>query len=557
MNDKFEYIVNHSHDFITLINRDYIYEVVNESYCEVLERTKEEVLNKSVAEIWGTEKFESNIKKYLDSCFSGEEVHYIEKFKFGAFEKHMHVSYYPYCENEEITHALVFSHDITRISEIESKLTNYEYRDPITGLFNGRSLDIILEKEIEKAKRSKTEKLRAVLFISIENLNTVNRTYGHNIGDLLLENTGLQVTKSVRSSDFVFRFEGNDLTVLLTNISRNTDAAKVAQKIISNISIPYRYKDCEIFITCRIGISVYPDDGNEKNVLIMNAASALTEARRKKERFLLFNKSLHDRAVTRINLESDLHKAFDGEQFSLFYQPLVNAEGKILGAEALLRWHHPKRGLLPPVEFIPLAEETGLLIPIGRWILYTVCQQLMKWVSKKYDIFASVNLSAKEFNDESLLETVDAALKNAANLEPGYLKLELTETESMGDPENTIKKMFLLKERGIDIFIDDFGTGHSSLSYLQRIPAEILKIDKVFIDHMVENQKDYKFLKNIVDMVRSRGRTPLVEGVNSREQIELLREMGCDIMQGYYFSKPVPAEQFEEYLLKGSTLPHA
>ena len=554
MSDKFEYIVNHSRDFITLINLDYIYEVVNQSYCETLGKTREEIIDKSVSEIWGQEKFDGTIKKHLDKCFNGQEVHYIDKFKFGPFEKHMHVSYYPYGSENVITHALVFSHDITQISEIESKLTNYEYRDPITGLFNRRSLDIILEKEIEKAKRSIADRLRAVLFIHVENLNTVNQTYGHQIGDLLLENTGLQITRCVRSSDYVFRFVGNDLTVLLTNIKNNTDAAKVAKKIISNVSVPYRYHDAEIFVTCRIGIAVYPDDGEDKEIIIRNAASALDEAKKQKESFLLFNRALHEESVRRIGLESDLHKAFDGKQFQVFYQPVVNAEGKILGAEALIRWNHPTRGLVMPMDFIPLAEETGIILSIGKWVLYTVTHQLAEWCSH-YNVYASINLSAEEFVADDFLETIYGAMKNAGNLDPRCLKLELTETESMGDPEGTIEKMKELTEKGIEIYIDDFGTGHSSLRYLQRLPAKVLKIDKVFIDDIIEKPKELEFLKNIIDIAKSRDRIPLVEGVTSKEQLEVLKTIGCEIMQGYYFSKPVPAERLKELLAAGVTLP--
>jgi diguanylate cyclase (GGDEF)-like protein/PAS domain S-box-containing protein len=554
MNEKYEYIINHSRDFITLINRAYVYEVVNQAYCKVLEKNRAEILNRSVTDVWGREKFTNTIKKHLDTCFTGREVHYIDKFKFGPFEKHMHVSYSPYYTDREITHALVFSHDITQISEIESKLTNYEYRDPITGLFNRRSLNVILEKEIEKAKRSRTESLRAVLFIHVENLNTVNRSYGHHIGDLLLENTGLQITKTVRNSDYVFRFEGNDLTVLLTNIKRNTDAAKVARNIISNVSVPYRYNDDEIFVNCHIGISVYPDDGREKSLIIRNAASALDEARKRKEGFLLYNDSLHRQAVARISMESDLHKAFDGKQFRLHYQPIVDPEGRILGAEALIRWHHPSRGLIMPMDFIPLAEESGIILSIGKWVLYTATQQLAQWASR-YSVYASVNLSAAEFLSDELVEVVDTAMKNAGNLSPKHLKLELTETESMGDPEATIRKMQLLTDKGVDIFIDDFGTGHSSLMYLRRLPAKVLKIDKVFIDNVLEDPRELVFLKNILDIAKSRDRTPLVEGVSHPRQVELLREIGCAVMQGYYFSKPVPAERFTEYLRSGAPLP--
>ena len=551
--DAYEYIVNISKDFITLINRDYVYEIVNDSYCTEMGRSREEIINRSVAEIWGKEKFENSLKRYLNQCFEGREVHYIDTFKFGPFEKYMHVSYYPYRENDEITHVAVFSHDITSVGEIESKLTNYEYRDAVTGLFNRRSLDVILDKEIEKAKRSKYEKLRAVLFVSLENLAKVNQVYGHEIGDLLLENSGLRIRRMLRSSDFVFRFAGSELAAILTNIAKNTDAGKVAQKIYNNVAVPYRFKETDINITCHIGIALYPDDGADKSTIVQKAASALAEAKKRNMDFLLFDASLHEQAVARLGLESQIAKAFEKGQFELHYQPVVDTNGKIHGAEALIRWNHPERGCIPPMDFIPIAEETGLIIPIGRWALFTACRQISAWM-KKHKLYVSINLSAKEFSDSTLLEAIQKAIKQSQDFDPAYLKLEITETKCMDDPEKTIKQMQSLLDIGVETFIDDFGTGYSSLGYLKRLPAVTLKIDKLFIDALEESQDEQDYLTHIIRTVKSRKKKVLVEGVSSREQFELLKAMACDQMQGYLFSKPVPAEEFEKLLARDSLL---
>ena len=208
--NKYEFIVNLSRDFITLINQDYVYEVVNESYCQVLKKERDQVLGQKVSDIWGKELFDSAIKPRLDECFSGKAVHYIDQFKFGLSQRYIHVSFYPYSDGDKITHALVFSHAITKLGKIESKLINYEYRDPLTGLFNKRSLDIILDMELEKAKRSKTEKLRALMIISLDNLSEVSHRYGYEIGDILLENTGIRIKEILRNSDYIFRLEGNE-----------------------------------------------------------------------------------------------------------------------------------------------------------------------------------------------------------------------------------------------------------------------------------------------------------------------------------------------------------
>ncbi len=393
-----------------------------------------------------------------------------------------------------------------------------------------------------------------MLFISLENLAKVNQAYGHEIGDLLLENSGLRIRRSLRTSDFVFRFAGSELSVILTNISKNTDAGKVAQKIHNNVSVPYRFKGTDIGIDCHIGISLYPEDGHDRAVIVQKAASALNEAKQRHVSFLLFDESLHERALSRLSLESEIAKAFEREQFELHYQPVVDMQGKIHGAEALIRWHHPERGQIPPLDFIPAAEETGLIIPIGRWALFSACRQIARW-SKKYKLYVSVNLSAKEFNDSTLIQAIEKAIKQADDFDPEYLKLEITETKCMDNPEDTIKKMQALLDIGVETFIDDFGTGYSSLGYLKRLPAVTLKIDKLFIDALVESKEEQEYLTHIIRTVKSRKKRVLVEGVSSRQQFELLKAMACDQMQGYLFSPPLPAAEFEKLLARENLLP--
>ncbi len=538
----YEYIINQSRDFITLINRHYVYEIVNDAYCRQIQKSREQIVGHSVAEVWGQERFTGTIRKYLDECLSGREVHYIDKFRFGAFERHMHVSYYPYKEDGKVTHALVFSHDITQLSEIESKLTHYEYRDPITGLFNRRSLEIILDKEIERARLSASDRLRALLFIGLVNLSRVNETYGHQIGDLLLENTGLRVRKALKGGDYVFRFEGNELSAILTGIGRSTDAAAVAQRIAHEVSIPYRHQGVDIQIQCAIGISVYPDDGEDRDTMVRNAATAMREARRRGADFVVFNSDLHRKATERLATEGALLRAFEERQFVLFYQPIVDPGGLIVGAEALIRWQHPERGLLLPVEFIPLAEETGLIVSIGKWALFTACRQLREWRAK-FPLYVSVNLSAREFADAELLENVESAMRLAGLPDPDALRLEITETQCMIDPEITIERMERLRSRGVGIYIDDFGVGHSSLNYLKRLPARTLKIDRVFVEGL-QQSGEREFLAHIVQTVKCRGKEVLVEGVSSPVYVDLLKDLPLDGYQGFHFSPPVPAEQF-------------
>jgi len=555
MSNKYEYIVNTSKDFITLINKEYIYELVNLSYEKMIGKSQDEILHHSVAEVWGNNIFTSKLKNYIDKCFNGEEVHYIDNFKFGLDVKYVHVSYYPYKnDNSEITHVLVFTHDITQLGKIESKLINYEYRDPLTGLFNRKSMDIILEMELEQAKRSLTENLRAVLFIDIYNLKDINQKFGFEIGKMLLENTGLRIRETLRDSDFTFCFMGTELAVILTHLSKKTDAAKVAAKLINTIESPYHHNKHSIKVKCRIGISIFPIDGSDKSLLINKAVSASREAGLKNLNFMLYDENLHKESIRKLNMESELIAAFQNKEFVLYYQPIVNSEGFIKGAEALIRWNRPKSGMISPLDFIPLAEDTGLIEEIGKWVIFTATRQLGAW-TKKFDVYISLNLCAREFANKELSSIIKNALEGAGNLDPQFLKLEITESEGIKNPKEFIRQITQLRSIGIEIFIDDFGTGQSSLEYLKSIPADVLKIDRSFIINIENDEEDLNFLKTIVQMIKSRNKKIVVEGINSKKQAEILNNLGCDSFQGFYFSKPLPAFEFKNLLERGISLP--
>lgn len=552
--DKYEYIVNSSKDFITLIDRRYTYEIVNDTYCEVVERSKEELVGATVADVWGEEVFNRTIKGYLDRCFEGEYVHYIEQFKFGSFSKYMHVSYYPYFEDGTITHALVFSHDITHIGELESKLNHYEYRDPVTGLFNRRSLNVIMDKELERARRSDSERLRVLLFIDLMKIEKVIQMHGQEIGDLLLENTGLRISSQLRSSDYIFRFEGNRFAVLLPKVANKLDAGTVANKIHQKITIPYNFKGSDINISCSIGAAVYPDDGTTRETLIQNAMSAMIEAGKNEENFLLFNSDMHSQATERIYLESSAYRGLEEKQFQIHYQPIVDSSFRIVGAEALLRWTHPKLGNISPMVFIPIAEQSGLILTIGKWVLFKVCTQLAEW-SGKYPIFVSLNLSAREFSSPDLKDNILTALSHSGLKNTDCLKVEITETACVQKLNDSIANMQVLDELGVHLYIDDFGTGQSSLRYLKRLPARVLKIDKEFIDDIDTNPDERAFLSNIIHIIKSRKKQVVAEGVSNAEQARHLIDMGCDRLQGFYFSKPLSTVDFCALLERTDTLP--
>ena len=554
MDDKYAYVVNISRDFMTLISRDYVYEIVNDAYCSAMEKQREAIVGRSVAEVWGEETFQNAIRAHLDECLAGHEVQYIERFRFGPFEKHMHVTCYPYPGGgQPVTHVAVCSHDITNLARVESKLSHFELRDPTTGLFNRKSLDIMLAKEIEQARRT-DDPVRAVLFVSIQNLGKVNEAHGMAVGDLILENTGLRIQQCLRSSDFVFRFVGNELTCLLTHIARTTDAARVAEKIVEQVTLPYRAEKGEIHIGCVVGIALYPADGDTAEDVIRHAASAMRQAIRQGEDYVFFNPGIHHQAAERMLLESDMHRAFEKEQYRLVYQPIVDPRGHIRGAEALIRWDHPERGLLAPAAFIPLAEETGIVRSISKWALFAAAEQL-KVLSRHRGFYVAVNLSAADFATPDLPDVLASALDRYGVPDPAHLKLEITESQCMLDPEASVERMQRLAERGFELFIDDFGTGSSSLAYLKRLPAAAVKVDRMFVEEGGRTPSDYEYLRSIVSLARSRDKRVIFEGLSTRDLHESVRGLEPDGMQGFYFSQPLEAEELGRLVEADARLP--
>ncbi len=549
----YRFIVNRSRDFITLINRDYRYEFVNEAYSRSVGLEAENIVNKTVEELWGTERFRSLIKQKLDEAFGGNEVHFVDRFRFGVENKDLHVSFFPYGEDKDsITHVLVFSHDISRLKEVESRLETYEYRDRVTGLFNRRALYQILRTELDRAKRSTSDELRALLFISLKSFKQINRKFGAEIGDLLLEHSANRLIETLRSADMVFRFEGSNLVVLLNRLTKSTDVALVAQKLYDSVALPYSYRGDVIAVSAYIGIALFPLDTTDPEELIHLGNSASVEAEDRRQPFLLYDSSLHGEAVRRMTVASELRRAFTRNEWVIHYQPIVRVEDgkpRVIGAEALVRWRHPSRGLLEPPDFIEIAEDTGLLTLVDKWALYRVCMQLVTW--KEFGLFVSVNLSAGLLNDEFILEVVEGAIKESGCECGDTLRLELTESRAMQDPQRGIQRMKDLEQMGIETWIDDFGTGHSSLSYLKYLPARTIKIDQSFVRELVESEDERTYFRSLVASIRARGKEVIVEGIDSPELARVLVDLGCPTMQGFYFGHAQSPEELEALLDNG------
>jgi diguanylate cyclase (GGDEF)-like protein/PAS domain S-box-containing protein len=552
--DRYKEIIHASRDFITLISRDYVYDFVNQSYSDQIGLSPEQILGRSVPDVWGSERFEKRIKKKLDECFQGNECHEIDQFKFGDSLKYIHVSYYPFFDGDEITHAMVYSHDISMIKKLESKLLDFEFKDPTTGLFNRKSFNIVLDMELEKARRSARDGLRAVLFISLRNLSQINEHYGYELGDLLMESTALRIKEALRASDYVFRFDGKEFATILTTIKNPDDLPVVVEKIQENTNLPYNYKGAVIYIHCNVGAAIFPNDGDTREGISSCAIAAVNEANEKNESLVIFDKELHDKALYKARLRSDLRKAFVEKQFETYFQPIVDTEGNIRGAEALIRWKHPELGYISPANFIPIAESSGDVVMIDRWILFQVCRFIKQWESFLGDRYISINLSSREFCGPTLVEDLRGIIA-LEGISPASLKLEITESQSMENLETVIERITGLAQIGVDVLIDDFGAGYSSLAYLKQLPARTFKIDKSFVDRIAEDEEDRSFIIGLIALINSKNRTVLVEGVADRDQYEILRNLKVDYMQGFYFSKPRPADDFRRLLELGLPLP--
>lgn len=450
--------------------------------------------------------------------------------------------------------------DITARKKTEEEIKFLAYKDALTGLNNRKSFYLHLEDEILRTRsRAGTRRIDplgkwALLFLDLNQFKHINDSLGHDIGDQLLCAVGDRIQTCLRKSDYVFRLGGDEFTIILHNFINDSDIAKVAEKIRKELAIPFCIKQHELFISASIGISVYPDNGEDVETLVKNADLAMYAAKEGHLGYRFFTEEMNRNALERMKLESQLHNALPNGQLSVYYQPFVDRQERIIGAEALLRWYHPESGMISPGRFIPIAEETGAIIPIGKWVLHTACQQATAWRSKGFLNFQmAVNLSTRQFKERDLIETVEDALERTG-FPPTCLKLEVTESGIMENPEQAIGTMTLLRQKGIRFSLDDFGTGYSSLSYLKRFPIDTVKIDRSFVMDCLTSKDDQEIIRAILAMAQNLGMDTVAEGVETNEQKAFLIQEGCQSLQGYYFGRPMPAQKFETLLLQTGTV---
>lgn len=447
--------------------------------------------------------------------------------------------------------------DITERNETERKIASLAYYDTLTGLPNRLKFKDDLARALHQAERG--HDLLAVMFLDLDRFKHINDTLGHSAGDQLLKEVAARLDRCVRASDEVgrsaaeetmARLGGDEFTVLLTGLGRPEDAAKVAQRIVAELARPFTLEGQELFVSTSLGIALYPADGTDIDTLLKNADAAMYHAKDLgRNNYQFYSRELNARAMERLTLERDLHRALERNEFMLHYQPQVDfASGCVTGVEALLRWNHPQRGLVPPGQFIPIAEQTGLIVPIGDWVLEEACRQGRAWSEQGLEgLEVWVNVSGIQFRDRHLVGAVRQALERSG-LEPGLLVVEATETIMLENRDGALGTLRELKALGIGIALDDFGTGYSSLAYLKRFPLDTLKIDGSFVRDLDQNAEDRAIVHAIIAMAASLELDVVAEGVETPQQAARLAAMGCRRMQGYHFCRPLRQEAIAAFV---------
>lgn len=440
----------------------------------------------------------------------------------------------------------VFS-DISALKDSEARFEHLAHHDPLTGLPNRLLFGARMEHALARANRTKSQ--FAVLFLDLDRFKSVNDSYGHPAGDLLLEEVSRRLIACVREDDTVARLGGDEFTILIEDLPDARSASSAAAKIMDSLSSPFDLDGVEVFSSCSVGVALFPDDGSDSTTLLRNAESAMYRAKEMGPKSVnIYTAGLSQIAKERLEMESALRHALKRSEFVLHYQPQMSvADGHIIGAEALIRWHHPEKGLIPPNSFIPLAEEAGLIEEIGAWVLKSACIENRRWQDAGMPaIRMAVNVSGRQITHTPLAEVVQEILE-ISGLDPRYLEVEITESVAMSQAEVFAHTLGALKNLGISVAIDDFGTGYSSLSYLKRFPIDRLKIDRSFIHDVNENAHDEAIARAVIALGHSLQLSVVAEGVETPVQLETLRSLGCDEVQGFLFSRPLPAADFVKY----------
>ncbi|MFO8043543.1 MAG: EAL domain-containing protein [Alkalispirochaeta sp.] len=526
---------------VLLLDPDGRLRYANSSACELLRRDSDSLVGRNIAELCEPEYWEE-LAVALSKVIASSPVVVARDPIFGAqLNKNAAV------ELTALQHGAAIL--LVRRESISPGHTppSLADQDPVTGLLSRRSLPLIVEQELSRARRTGNPPI-ALLFVMLRDFKQINQMHGHRVGDLLLENSGLRIRETVRKSDFVFRWEGTNLVVLLPDLATRLDAILVAEKLHSAVTIPYRFRGLDLAPGCHVGIAIFPDDTIDADELFNCANSAVIEAEQQDQPFLYYDYLTHQKASDRLTLKTGLQRAFERNELELYYQPIVRRDHSVAGAEALMRWNHPTRGILGPASFIELAEDSRLIGPIDKLALYGACRQLHA-MQDTPDLFLTLNVSATNLADPAFPSIVSQAIRDTGLADPTRLKLELTESGTGEHRDRFVAVMTEIQSLGVEIWIDDFGTGQSSLSYLKYLPVSTVKIDKDFVTELGTDASDIDYLRGIVETVRSRGKPVVIEGVGTEAQLHLVSDLNVEYLQGFYFARPMPAEDLMHFIV--------
>ncbi|MFC4619649.1 EAL domain-containing protein [Camelliibacillus cellulosilyticus] len=432
--------------------------------------------------------------------------------------------------------------------EAEQTIERLSYHDALTGLPNRALFERTLNHQIKQTKQQ--GKQLAVIFVDINRFKLINDTVGHAVGDQILKIVAGRLKNQLYRTHILARFEGDKFSIIIPQIMSRRSVSRFAERVCRAFDEPIVYKEFDYFLSVSLGVSMYPSDGTSQETLMKNADIALYSAKVQRDKeYLYYSKEMNEKFNERLEFESYLRKALAKEEFELYYQPQVSLDSEqVVGCEALIRWRHPKLGVVLPAQFIPQAEEIGLIEDIGLWVLRRACRQIIEWQNKGIEPFpVSVNVSVRQFLNRDFVEQVRQIITEEA-IDPKYIHLEITESTTLHDIQYSIGLVDELKSIGVSVSLDDFGTGYSALSYLKDFPIDILKIDRSFIRNLKADSQDRAIVKAIIMMSQGLSLTTIAEGVETKEQRQLLKHYGCHVAQGFYYSQPLPSHEFEAYI---------
>ncbi len=551
--NKFRMLVENTSEGLLQVDSDDRTQFINDRLCEMVGYSADELINKNWTQILLDDKGRDLIGQANERRRKGISDRYEIKLRKKSGELFwVIIGGAPMVDAEGVIIGSlgVFS-DISERKRAEAQLLHDAFHDGLTGLANRALFMDHLRMTIERGK-SRHSNPYAVLFLDFDRFKVINDSLGHAEGDNLLKHIGRRLESATRTGDLVARLGGDEFVILLSEMPEEGNAVQVAERIHNNLKSPFDLNGSEVFVSASIGIALSTAGHKRPEDMVRDADIAMYRAKAKgRAQYQVFDQAMHEYASKQLSLDTEMRRALERREFLIHYQPIITLENdSLVGFEALVRWRHPERGMIPPFEFIPAAEENGLILPLGNWILRESCRQLRRWQKENPSasrLKVSVNLSTKQFSQSDLAEQIAAAL-NATGLDPHCLKLEITESHIMENSEQAIIMMNRLRALGVELSLDDFGTGYSSLSYLHRLPVSYLKIDRSFVMRMTENEENGEIVSTIIKLAQNLKMKVIAEGIETAEQLAHLKVLGCEYGQGYFFSKPLEAEAAEKFI---------